>query len=102
MGSKLDQDLSPDFFFQEDPTSSIYAILLTNKWTNGHENNTILAEVIITPITPVWYLFWRLGHWARLLGYILYNSVLSFHTIKISFGTIKISYSISYKEIKNF
>ena len=44
MGSKLSQD--PSFhFFQEDPTCSICVILLTNRQTNGHENNTSLAEL---------------------------------------------------------
>ena len=47
--TKLDQDLF-SAFFHEDPTSSIYVILITNRETakqiNSHENNTSFAEVI--------------------------------------------------------
>ena len=57
MACRLDQNASSDFF-QEDPSSSILVILLTNrkipqkngetnKKTNGHENNTSKAEVIM-------------------------------------------------------
>ena len=39
--------MGPKFiFFHEDPTSSICIILLTNRWTNGHENNISLEGVI--------------------------------------------------------
>ena len=33
-------------FFQEGLTSSVCVVLLINKQTNGHENNTSLEEVI--------------------------------------------------------
>ena len=33
-GSKSDQDLSSDFFYHEDPTSSFLVVLLTNRQTN--------------------------------------------------------------------
>ena len=50
MGSKLDQDQSPGIFVTQVSISSICLILLTNKQanreTNGHENNTSLAEEI--------------------------------------------------------
>ena len=54
MGSKLDQDLSYDFFL-EDPTCSVCGVLLmkkgtnrqTEKQTNDHENNTSLVKVEI-------------------------------------------------------
>ena len=48
---KLDQDPSSDFLY-EGSTSSTLVILLTNRQTygqtNGHDNNTSMAEVIIT------------------------------------------------------
>ena len=40
MGSKLAKYSSSDFFFQEDPSSSIYIILPTNRGMDSHENNT--------------------------------------------------------------
>ena len=42
MESKLDQDPSYDcFFFQEDQTSSICVVLLTNKGTNGNRQTVM-------------------------------------------------------------
>ena len=44
MGSKLDQDPSSDFFFQEVSTSSIGVILLTNKYLFGGGSSNILIN----------------------------------------------------------